>query len=235
MSHPTPQKVVLSCEQLSCEVQSTLLLSSLTAEFFANEIVAIVGPSGAGKSTLLRLLNRLQEPSSGTIRLHGEDTHSLPPTTLRQRVGLVMQQAYLFERTIEDNLQYGPIQQGRSLSSDDMEALLKSVSLEVNPKDTVQTLSGGESQRVSLARSLANSPEVLLLDEPTSALDEAARLRIESCVKEWVLEERRLVLWVTHDLEQTRRIADRVLLLHQGQLLQLGLPEEVLHAFASLS
>ncbi|TNE48558.1 MAG: ATP-binding cassette domain-containing protein [Deltaproteobacteria bacterium] len=235
MSTPTQPDVVLALEQVSCVVQDTVLVHPFSARVSANEVVAVLGPSGSGKSSLLRLVNRLAEPSGGTLRLHNTDVFTLAPQVLRQRVGLVMQQPHLFPGTVESNLQFGPTQQGRVLSKKDIQNLLDQVSFAGKPEASVETLSGGEAQRVSLARTLANQPDVLLLDEPTSALDEATRLRIEETVRQWVKQKQHCALWVTHDLEQARRIADRAWLLHNGNLVKQGPMEEVLDAFSTLT
>ena len=134
---------------------------------------------GAGKSSFLRLLNRLDEPTSGTVLLDGKDYHEIGPRELRRRVGMVMQMAYLFPGTVAANIAFGPQQQHEPISLEQIERLLERVGLPGYQDHDVNNLSGGEAQRVSLARTLANSPEVVLLDEPTSALTvlRSAKLR----------------------------------------------------------
>ena len=134
--------------------------------------MAVIGPSGSGKSSFLRLLNRLDEPTAGTVYLDGKDYRDIPPRQLRRWIGMVTQTAFLFPGTVADNLQYGPRQQGKDLSEKEIDALLDQVGLTNQARSDVSHLSGGEAQRVSVARALANSPQVLLLDEPTSALDD---------------------------------------------------------------
>src|SRR5215469_15365987 len=177
-----PETSQLACQDLGRTLpppESRPLLTNVNFELGRGEVLAIVGPSGAGKSTLLRLLNRLDEPTSGTIWLNGIDTLTLPPRELRRRIGMVMQRAYLFPGTVGENIAFGPKQQGRTISLGEIDSLLTRVGLMGYASRDALTLSGGEAQRVAITRALTNDPEVLLLDEPTSALDEAARHGVE--------------------------------------------------------
>ncbi|HUZ03828.1 MAG TPA: phosphate ABC transporter ATP-binding protein [Acidobacteriaceae bacterium] len=192
------------------------------------QVLAIVGPSGAGKTTLLRMLNRLDEPTSGTVLLDGRDYRSMPPQELRRHVGMVMQRAYLFPGTAATNVQYGPAQRGVPLDAPHIEALLEQVGLSGYANRDAMTLSGGEAQRVAVARALANDPEVLLLDEPTSSLDEAAKQGVERLLCSVVHARHLTCVWVTHDRAQARRVADLVLLLEAAQIAAFGPPEELI-------
>ena len=155
-------------------------LQDATFSLKRGEVLAIAGPSGSGKSSLLRLLNRLDEPTSGTVFVEGKDYRSLEPRELRRKLGLVTQRPFLFPGTVAENLRFGPAQRGETLSKEAVEDLLSKVGLKGYAQRDVANLSGGEAQRVSVARTLANTPLVLLLDEPTSALDEVAKLEVES-------------------------------------------------------
>jgi putative ABC transport system ATP-binding protein len=194
------------------------------------QVLAVTGPSGAGKSTLLRLLNRLDEPTGGSLLLDGEDYRAIPPRQLRRRIGMVMQRPYLFAGTVAANVGYGPAQHGMSLSTVQTEALLEQVGMAGYGERDCATLSGGEAQRISIARALANDPEVLLLDEPTSALDPDAKEAIEQLLSGLVRERHATCVWVTHDLDQARRTADLVLRIERGEAVALGTPEEILDA-----
>ncbi len=173
---------VLSTHNLRRSVSGKALVDDISVEVQRSEVLAVVGPSGAGKSSFLRLLNRLDEPTGGTVLLGGEDYRAMQPRDLRRRVGMVMQTAYLFPGSVAANLVFGPQQRGQLLTNQQIAALLDQVELPGYQDRDVSTLSGGEAQRVSLARTLANEPEVLLLDEPTSALDDGSVRAIERIV-----------------------------------------------------
>jgi putative ABC transport system ATP-binding protein len=221
---------VLETEHLSRTVLGKTLVSDISVRVPAAEILAVVGPSGAGKSSFLRLLNRLDEPTAGTVRLNGEDYRKLPAQELRRRVGMVMQSAYLFPGTVAANLAFGPRQQGEGLSSEQIAVLLERVGLPGYQERDVSNLSGGEAQRVSLARTLANFPIALLLDEPTSALDEASSREIEELLLGIVRERQMPCVIVTHNTNQARRIADRVMIMEKGNMISIGPAKEVLDA-----
>jgi ABC-type methionine transport system ATPase subunit len=191
------------------------ILKGVDAGMPDGEITAVVGPSGAGKSTLLRAINRLIEPTSGEIYLDGEPTSELDPLELRRRVGMVFQIPALFGGSVEEAVLYGARLSGRDA---DPGRLLEMVGLDASLAERdPQALSVGQQQRVSVARALALGPEALLLDEPTSALDEAARRRIEDLVRELNARLGLTMVFVSHDLSQVERVADRVVMLADGR------------------
>lgn len=191
------------------------ILKGVDAGMPDGEITAVVGPSGAGKSTLLRAINRLIEPTSGEIYLDGEPTSGLDPLELRRRVGMVFQIPALFGRSVEEAVLYGARLSGRDA---DPGRLLEMVGLDASLAEREpQALSVGQQQRVSVARALALEPEALLLDEPTSALDEAARRRIEELVRDLNARLGLTMVFVSHDLSQVERVADRVVLMDDGR------------------
>ena len=182
----------------------------------ADGATGIVGPSGVGKSTLLRLLNRLAEPTAGTVHYRGRDLRQLDALVLRREVGLVPQLPALLEGTVADNVAYGPRLAKRTA---DIGASLRLAGLDpAFGARRANELSVGEQQRVMLARALALRPAVLLLDEPTSALDETSKAAIEAALR--TLRDRLGLSFVlvTHDLDQAARLTERVFVLERSAL-----------------
>ena len=224
------ESAILCTDHLTRVVDGRAIVNDVTITVHAAEVLAIVGPSGSGKTSFLRLLNRLDEPTSGTVFLDCKDYRQIPPRDLRRRVGLVTQRPFLFPGTVADNLRFGPGQRGQRLDDSPLEDLLARVGLSGYSSRDVSNLSGGEAQRVSLARSLANSPEVLLMDEPTSALDDNAKLEVECLIRDVIHESRLTCVMVTHDIAQAARMAESALLLKAGRAVRKGPISEVLHA-----
>lgn len=184
-------------------------LSAVNVVIDDSGVTAVTGPSGCGKSTLLRLCNRLVAPDSGRVEFRGADLADLDVLQLRRAVGLVQQRPVAFPGTVRSNLLAA---RPRDPSDSELEETLARVGLapEVLGRDAKE-LSGGELQRVCLARTLLTGPAVLLLDEPTSSLDEENSLRVERTVMELVAGGLR-ALWVTHDKVQADRIAENVII-----------------------
>ncbi|MGB0084833.1 MAG: phosphate ABC transporter ATP-binding protein [Rhodomicrobiaceae bacterium] len=220
----------LETRHLCRDVPGKVLVRDVSVQIRSGEVLAVVGPSGAGKSSFLRLLNRLDEPTEGTVFINGQDYHEIAPPDLRRRVGMVMQTAYLFPGTVAENIAFGPRQRQETLSRDAIAALLDRVGLPGYQDRDVGKLSGGEAQRVSIARTLANNPEALLLDEPTSALDAAAARGIEDLVLSIIRDRQMTCVIVTHNTAQAARIADRAMVLDAGRMIAIGPVAEVLHA-----
>ena len=179
--------------------------------------LTVVGPSGSGKSSFLRCLNRLEEPSTGSVRFHGRDIQSLDPLTLRRRMALVAQTPVLFEGSVRGNLWTHPPGTGIDLSEGRLHAGLGEVGLAPDLLDRDgATLSGGEKQRVTLARALLADPEVLLLDEPASALDPPNAARLAETISSLRRARSLTVVVVTHQPELVRRLGGRLLYLVGG-------------------
>ena len=203
-----------------------------------HQVTALIGPSGCGKSTVLRALNRLHDLDAsvrveGRVELDGTDVldDAQDPAELRRRVGMVFQKPNPFPKSVFDNVAYGLRIAGtpkRQLRPKVEEALRRAAlleELEGRLDDPALGLSGGQQQRLCIARALAVEPEVLLLDEPTSALDPLATARIEALIRE--LRERLTVVIVTHNMQQARRIADRVAVFYLGELVEVGPTDEI--------
>lgn len=222
------EDVVLRLKDLSRVVDEKAIVDGVSLDVYRGDVLALVGPSGAGKSSLLRLINRLDEPTEGTVLLEGVDTAELDARELRTRVGMVMQEANLFPGTVAENIRFGPRQRGMELDDDVVASLLERVRLPDAADRDVGRLSGGEAQRVSLARTLANEPSLMLLDEPTSALDEATEREVEKLICQVLRDGGYTCMIVTHDREQARRMATRVAEMETGRLVNVGTVEEVL-------
>jgi len=190
------------------------VLDEVTARIPAAGITVVAGPSGAGKTTLLRLCNRLEVPDQGVISYRGQPLHDLDPLVLRRRVGMVFQRPTPFPGSVADNLAVAH----PSAADEEMAAALTRVALDpALLNQEARTLSGGELQRMCLARTLVTQPETLLLDEPTSALDEQPKRVFEATARELATQGITLI-WVTHDDAQAGRVADRTYHLRDGHL-----------------
>jgi putative ABC transport system ATP-binding protein len=215
-------------ENLILERDQRPILNGVQMAIGAGEIVCLLGPSGGGKSSLLRCINRLTEPPAGTVFLADTDVTAVDVLALRRQVGMVFQKVSLFPGTVAENVAYGATIQKRSLPPADVRRLLTLADLpaEFAEQDS-QSLSGGEAQRVAIVRALATEPSALLLDEPTSALDPAATRHVEETMLKLRQELGLTLLWVTHLPEQAQRIADRVYLLVEGQVVDEGKPNHL--------
>jgi putative ABC transport system ATP-binding protein len=189
------------------------LLRGVDLQVCPQRITVIAGPSGAGKSTLLRLGNRLEVPSAGVVHFEGRDTATLDPRELRRRVGMVFQRPVVFAGTVRDNLHVADgVADDAALGE-----RLRQVGLDPGFLDRVaDDLSGGEAQRVCIARALLTRPEVLLMDEPTSALDPESRRGIELLARDLAASGLGIV-WVSHDLAQARRLGGPIVVLIAGR------------------
>src|SRR5947209_10540918 len=181
--------------------------------------LTLVGPSGSGKSSLLRCLNRLVEPTSGTVRFDGRDTRSFDPRELRRRIALVMQTPVLFEGTVRDNLRVRPADSPGDFSEERLRMTLTEVGLEPDLLDRdAAMLSGGEKQRVTIARALLRDPQALLLDEPTSALDPPNALLVVETISRLRLARGLSIVAVTHQPDLVRRLGGGLLYLVKGRV-----------------
>lgn len=201
------------------ETRAVLDLNAL--EVHQGEILALVGPSGAGKSTLLRLLNFLEAPTSGALTYRGQDIPFPAPLALRRQVTTVFQRPLLLRGSVADNIAFGLKLRGAHVNSN-VEQILGRIGLENMAAAPARKLSGGEMQRVALARALVVEPRVLLLDEPTANLDPYNVTLIEDIVREQNRTHGVTVVVVTHNIFQAKRLAHRVGLLLNGQLVEIA-------------
>jgi tungstate transport system ATP-binding protein len=197
-------------------------------DILGGEIFAVVGPSGAGKSTLLRLLNFLELPSSGAIQFGRYTTngHGDAPLDLRRQVTTVFQRPVLLNQSVYDNVAYGLWVRGQDKDRQKIEGALGRVGLDKVAKQRARTLSGGEAQRVALARAIVIEPAVLLLDEPTANLDPYNVGLIEDITRELNRRQRTTVVLVTHNVFQAKRLAHRIGLLLDGNVIEVAETEQ---------
>lgn len=207
-----------------CDVE---VLRGVSFSVEKGEVLALIGPSGSGKSTILRLINRLEETTSGRILLDGADARTLEVRALRRRVGMVSQVPALLDGTVAENISYGPRLRNAATRDARPAAYLELVGLEKEFLERpAHALSVGQQQRVAIARALANEPEVLLLDEPTSALDQTASRNILDLLRRLNAELGLTVIIVTHVLDHAKAVATRVVLLAGGQKVEGGVATE---------
>jgi osmoprotectant transport system ATP-binding protein len=199
----------------------------------SRSITVLVGSSGSGKTTLLRMINRMVDPSSGSILIDGEDVSGIPPVGLRRRIGYVMQNSGLLpHRSVIDNVATVPVLTGvpRRRAREDALGLLDRVGLDRSLADRYPAqLSGGQQQRVGVARGLAVDPNILLMDEPFGAVDPIVRDELQRELLRLQREIGKTVVFVTHDIDEAFLLGDQVVILKRGgEVAQVGAPKEIL-------
>ncbi|GGR73850.1 hypothetical protein GCM10008959_38900 [Deinococcus seoulensis] len=225
---------MIELQHLEKRFGESLAVQDLNLIFPDGELTALLGPSGCGKTTTLRMINRLIEPSGGQVLLNGQDTRALKPEALRRGIGYVIQQVGLFPHlNVAQNVATVPDLLGRDrrATAARVDELLDLVGLD---PDTFRhkrpgELSGGQAQRVGVARALAADPPVLLMDEPFGALDPLARDRLQDAFRDIQRRLRKTVVMVTHDIDEALRLGDRVALMNAGRLEQFGTPDDLIH------
>ncbi|MFT6927597.1 MAG: phosphate transport system ATP-binding protein [Psychromonas sp.] len=215
-------------------------IKNVSIDLARNQVTALIGPSGCGKSTFLRCLNRMNDTIDicsikGSLLLDGEDIYhkKMDPVLLRARVGMVFQKPNPFPKSIYDNVAYGPRIHGLAASKDDLDEIvinsLQKAGLYKEVKDRLNSsgtgLSGGQQQRLCIARTIAVSPEVILMDEPASALDPIATAIIEELIDE--LKEKYTIAIVTHSMQQAARISQTTAYFHMGSLVEVGSTDHI--------
>ncbi|MFD3421840.1 quaternary amine ABC transporter ATP-binding protein [Streptomyces decoyicus] len=224
----------LSVQELREQTGCVAAVRDVSFDVHKGEVFVVMGLSGSGKSTLVRCLTRLIEPTSGDLEMDGEDVRAMDRNALRElrrrRAAMVFQHFGLLpHRTVVDNVAYGlEIQgMGKAERREKANEMVDKVGLAGMEKRRPGQLSGGQQQRVGLARALAVDPEVLLFDEPFSALDPLIRRDMQEEVVRLHREEGRTMVFITHDLAEALRIGDRIALMRDGEIVQLGTPEEI--------
>jgi tungstate transport system ATP-binding protein len=207
------------------------ILRDINLEVREGETFVIIGPTGSGKTTLLRLIGLLDRPASGSIRFGGQDVPASGSARvrLRRRIAMVTQKPAVFNASVRDNVAYGLRirKQKKPALRAKVEHALDTVGLAGYEKRHARTLSGGETQRVALARAMVLEPELLLLDEPTANLDPIATANVEKLLSEVIGKLRTTVILSTHDMAQAQRLAERMGVIVDGELLQTGAPGDI--------
>ena len=210
-------KEILKIENLNLEIGTVKILKDISFTVQKKEIIALLGPSGSGKSSLLKSINMLNTPSCGQIKYHNNDIQEISPMALRKKIGYVLQKPTLFGNDVMENLKYPCELHQKVFDINLVEFYLKKVNLkpdilEKKPNE----LSGGEQQRISLVRTLLLEPEMILLDEVTSALDEDNTLLIEELIKYENENNELTVIFISHNNEQAKRLAQKVIYMEEG-------------------
>ena len=216
-------KPALHFHDVDYSVGDVHMLKKITGSFPLGKITTLVGPSGAGKTTLLKLCNGLISPTSGDIYIHNKPISTYEPVELRRHVGIALQSAPMVKGTVFQNLSLPLKLQGKQLTEHDAFEILKDVGLE-NKFLYLKTddLSGGQRQKVSIARTLINRSEILLLDEITSSLDQTSLLEIEELIVKINQKYGVTIIWITHNLEQAISIGDYTWVLNNGEVIETG-------------
>lgn len=204
-------------------VDSQTILKGITGSFPEGKITTLVGPSGAGKTTLLKLCNGLISPDAGELYIKGEKVDRYNPVELRRKVGIALQSAPMVSGTVYDNLGLPLELQNKKLPKAEAQELLNDVGLDRVLLDrSVKDLSGGQRQKVSIARTLVNRPEVLLLDEITSSLDRTSLREIEELIVKINKKYGTTIIWITHNLQQAMGIGDYTWVMMDGEVIETG-------------
>lgn len=223
---------MISIKKISKKYNNKYVFRNISFDINDNEKLLIIGPSGCGKTTLIRCLNGLNKIDSGNIFLNGVKINNIDDVALKSKVGMVFQNYNLFPHlSVRENVSLAPklLKMGNDREIDDLvKRLLSEVNI-INKIDSYPSkLSGGEKQRVAIARTLATKPEVILLDEPTSALDPATINDFISLLNE--LSKTTTIVVVSHEMDLIKSFADKVLFLKDGSILEYGTPDDILNS-----
>ncbi|HZK24985.1 MAG TPA: ABC transporter ATP-binding protein [Oscillospiraceae bacterium] len=220
-------------ENITKKYNNVAVVNNLNLEIKEGELVTLIGPSGCGKTTSLKMVNRLIDPTSGTIYVNGEDIMRQDPVQLRRGIGYVIQQIGLFPNmTIAQNVAVVSKLQGWNKEKQiaRVKELLEMVGMDPAsymaryPKE----LSGGQQQRIGVLRALAANPKIILMDEPFGALDPITRDQLQGELKKLQAQLRKTIIFVTHDMDEALKLADRIVLMRDGEIVQTASPDEIL-------
>lgn len=214
---------VIRFEHIHYEVDKLSILKNITGGIYKGKITTLVGPSGAGKTTLLKMCNGLISPTAGDIYINDKKIDSFIPTELRRNVGIVLQSAPIIRGTVFENLSLPRTLQNSKLLEDEAVSFLEDTGLDKSFLNRQATdLSGGQRQKLSIARTLINHSKILLLDEITSALDPTSVHEIEQLILKINQKYNTTIIWITHNIQQAKEIGDYTWVMMNGQLIESG-------------
>lgn len=205
------------------------ILNDINLDVEEGKVLALIGPTGSGKTSLLRLIDTLDQPTRGSIFFHGEDIcrfSSKEKLLVRRRMAMVFQKPVMFSRSVYENVAYGLKVRGKRSSRDDVLNTIEEVGLSEYESRSAATLSGGEMQRIALARAMVIKPEVLLLDEPTANLDPRSASAIDDLIGR-LAQSGTTVIIASHNMAECRRLANKVVVLVKGRITRKGRPNDI--------
>ena len=222
---------MLRFEHVSLSYGSQKIIDDISFEIQEGQMAVLIGSSGCGKTTTMKMINRLLEPDSGTIRIDGQDIHSQDKVELRRHIGYVIQQIGLFPNmTVAQNICVVPklLKYDKARCDEIVQEMLQLVHMEQSANKYPSELSGGQQQRIGVLRALAASPPIVLMDEPFSALDPLTRESLQDEVKNLQQKLNKTFVFVTHDMEEALDLADVIIFMDHGRIVQMAPPEEML-------
>ena len=223
---------LIEASSLTQRFGATEALRGVSLAVQEREMLAIIGPSGSGKTTLLRIMDLLDRPASGSVSFDGREVSPRMRTQVRRQISMVLQKPVVFDASVYDNVAY-PLRVRRSdrkAIPDRVNAMLKTVGLDGYQKRRARTLSGGETQKVALARALITGPRLLLLDEPTANLDPVSLNTIEDLILQANRDHGMAIVIATHEMAQGQRLATRIGVMMGGELIEVGRTEDIFYA-----
>ncbi len=224
---------MIKVENITKRFKNRTVLKSISFQIEKGEFVSIIGPSGCGKTTLLKMINRLIKPTSGKIYINGENIYDKDPITLRRNMGYVIQQNGLFPHmTIKDNIEIIPKLEKKKSEEIYKRTIELMNMVDLNPDEYLNRypseLSGGEQQRIGVARAFANDTDIVLMDEPFSALDPITRADLQNELLNLQSKLNKTIVFVTHDMAEALKLSNKICLMKDGEIIQFDEPEKIL-------
>lgn len=224
---------MIKVENITKRFKNRMVLKSISFQIEKGEFVSIIGPSGCGKTTLLKMINRLIKPTSGKIYINGENIYDKDPITLRRNMGYVIQQNGLFPHmTIKDNIEIIPKLEKKKSEEIYKRTIELMNMVDLNPDEYLNRypseLSGGEQQRIGVARAFANDTDIVLMDEPFSALDPITRTDLQNELLNLQSKLNKTIVFVTHDMDEALKLSNKICLMKDGEIIQFDEPEKIL-------